>query len=554
MAVSDDRLPVELDARRHSDRPQAVGDEHRLHRPSGASAPPKLGPNAGHQLARAERLDDVVVGPQVEADDLVRVAAARGEQDDRHIAVLAQPAADLQPVEAGQHDVEQDEVEAVRSRAAARALGPSAASVDTMAARARGTGAAAADLGVVVDDQDRRRPAISPITCGRLTHRSQAPIAIRITPSTTCSGRSQRTTARASSLRPNLANQPEDAAAGARSPRRTRRRTRAGARRRRASARRRRCRSGTARSRGGRSARRGGRTGSEPANGPARPRAAGDGWGSRANGFRPREQDDPRGAMRSEVGDRHAAAQDRAQARARGAPAPRRWRPCRPRRPARPGPPPPPGDGRARAARLPPAAPTLRRGQVGEECRIERQDAGGDRRADARRQRAIGQLAHRLSRPRSRAISCSALRVPRPNSSGRTVPSRSMTISGVRRRIRGSDPEAVLEQPVEGRIGHREMPVEALPVGIGGEILGRLGQVDVERDRRERRVALVRSHDLVLLRAAVAAPHRHGLDEHRAASDASSASVKVCATAHVGQDDREQRVLGRLAGGSRGRR
>ena len=44
---------------------------------------PEHRPDAGDQLARAERLHDVVVGPELEAGHPVGLVPARGEHDDR---------------------------------------------------------------------------------------------------------------------------------------------------------------------------------------------------------------------------------------------------------------------------------------------------------------------------------------------------------------------------------------------------------------------------------------------------------------------------------------
>ena len=64
-----------------------------------------------HQLAQAERLGQVVVGAELEADDLVDLVVARGQDEDRHLgAGRAQAAQDLEPVDARQADVEHDEV------------------------------------------------------------------------------------------------------------------------------------------------------------------------------------------------------------------------------------------------------------------------------------------------------------------------------------------------------------------------------------------------------------------------------------------------------------
>ena len=57
-----------------------------------------------------ERLGDVVVGAEIEALGLVGRRALGGQQDDRHRAALAQLAHDLDAVEVGHDDVEQDDV------------------------------------------------------------------------------------------------------------------------------------------------------------------------------------------------------------------------------------------------------------------------------------------------------------------------------------------------------------------------------------------------------------------------------------------------------------
>ncbi len=74
------------------------------------------GVHAGDELGGRERLDDVVVGSEAEADHAVGLLAARRQQDHGHVAVLAQPRHHLQPVEAGQHHVEHDEVGPVLER------------------------------------------------------------------------------------------------------------------------------------------------------------------------------------------------------------------------------------------------------------------------------------------------------------------------------------------------------------------------------------------------------------------------------------------------------
>ena len=67
--------------------------------------------HAGHQLAHGKGLGDVVVRADLQAEDLVLLLLAGGENDDRHIVALgAQSAADVKAHHLRHHHVEQDEV------------------------------------------------------------------------------------------------------------------------------------------------------------------------------------------------------------------------------------------------------------------------------------------------------------------------------------------------------------------------------------------------------------------------------------------------------------
>ena len=75
--------------------------------------PAKHRADAGDQLARAERLGHIIVGAGLEAADPVALLAARGQHHDRHVGgrrAAAQAAADLDPADALDHPVEQDDV------------------------------------------------------------------------------------------------------------------------------------------------------------------------------------------------------------------------------------------------------------------------------------------------------------------------------------------------------------------------------------------------------------------------------------------------------------
>ncbi len=70
---------------------------------------PEDGLHARDQLARVERLRHVVVRADFEADDLVDVLVARRQHQDRDVGLLADAAADLDPVDVRQHQVEHDQ-------------------------------------------------------------------------------------------------------------------------------------------------------------------------------------------------------------------------------------------------------------------------------------------------------------------------------------------------------------------------------------------------------------------------------------------------------------
>src|ERR1700688_1615590 len=97
-----------------------------------------------HHLARAERRADVVGGAQLDADDAVQLLAAGGDHDDRQPAgerIALEHPRQLEAVDAGQHQVEQDEVRVV-----------AADGVDAGVAAARGLDVEALLLEVVLQD------------------------------------------------------------------------------------------------------------------------------------------------------------------------------------------------------------------------------------------------------------------------------------------------------------------------------------------------------------------------------------------------------------------
>ena len=134
----------------------AVGVEsqvahHQVGAPSrGAAAQQRA--HAGQQLLALEGLDQIVVGPGVEPRHARLERVARGEDEDGHVALLAQPAADLHAVELGQAQVEHDRVGLEVVRLVERGL-TVARDADLVALLVEGTAEHAGDIGVVLDNQ-----------------------------------------------------------------------------------------------------------------------------------------------------------------------------------------------------------------------------------------------------------------------------------------------------------------------------------------------------------------------------------------------------------------
>ena len=81
--------------------------------------------DAGDQFPDAERLDDVVVGAELQTDDAVHLGVFGREKQDRHVGsvagrVCAQRPADLEAVLFRHEDVKDDEIPAARASPAAR--------------------------------------------------------------------------------------------------------------------------------------------------------------------------------------------------------------------------------------------------------------------------------------------------------------------------------------------------------------------------------------------------------------------------------------------------
>jgi len=91
------------------ERGRAIGGADRLR--GGLAAQHRVDP--GQQFARVEGFCEIVVGAHLEAKDAVDIFAARGQHDDRRLRFGADFSAQAQAVLAGQHDVEDQQIDAV---------------------------------------------------------------------------------------------------------------------------------------------------------------------------------------------------------------------------------------------------------------------------------------------------------------------------------------------------------------------------------------------------------------------------------------------------------
>jgi len=111
-------------------------------------------PDAGRKLVGVERLRDVVIGAEVEALGLVGRGALGREQDDRHRALLAELAHDLDSVEVRHDDIEKDDVGADLLRLGESVL-PARRGDDPEALLAQGNRDELGDPGLVIGDEDQ---------------------------------------------------------------------------------------------------------------------------------------------------------------------------------------------------------------------------------------------------------------------------------------------------------------------------------------------------------------------------------------------------------------
>src|SRR4051812_43174860 len=128
-----------------------VADFQRGGAPRGAAA--QQGPDPRQQLLALEGLRQVVVGAAVEAGHPVLGLGAGGQHQDRHVAVAAQAAADLDSVEARQPEVEHDQV-GHEPGGDVEGLDPVGRGADFVALVAERAAEDVGDVDVVLDDED----------------------------------------------------------------------------------------------------------------------------------------------------------------------------------------------------------------------------------------------------------------------------------------------------------------------------------------------------------------------------------------------------------------
>ena len=83
------------------------------------------GADAGNHLARAERLGNVIVAAEFEADDAVDLVGTGGQEQDRDVGLPAQTAADVETADIGQADIEDDQIVVCLRPSSASASAPS---------------------------------------------------------------------------------------------------------------------------------------------------------------------------------------------------------------------------------------------------------------------------------------------------------------------------------------------------------------------------------------------------------------------------------------------
>ena len=116
--------------------------------------------HAGHDLGQAEGLRHVVVSARTERVDLVLDRVLRGQEQDRGlVATLAEPAADLDPLDVGEHPVEDDQVR-IEAGDGGERFAPRRRLLDLESLVSQSRRDGVDDRRLVVDDEDPRSLAV----------------------------------------------------------------------------------------------------------------------------------------------------------------------------------------------------------------------------------------------------------------------------------------------------------------------------------------------------------------------------------------------------------
>jgi len=133
-------------------RDRSEGDDRLL--AAARARPSQDGLDPRGQLARRERLGDIVVGSDLEPGDAIGHVVTGREHDHRHLAT--DPAAHLEPVDSGQPDVEHDQRDRMPAELRQGVL-PRPHPQDLVAIALEVGADQRADVRLVLDDHDFRR-------------------------------------------------------------------------------------------------------------------------------------------------------------------------------------------------------------------------------------------------------------------------------------------------------------------------------------------------------------------------------------------------------------
>ena len=157
LAAEVDGLAADVDfAPLHVDDEVAGADGRRFGGGRCSRGAAEDGFDAGDDFAWVEGFGDVVIGTELQPDDFVDVVVAGGEHQDGEIGVVASShaAADVPAVDAGQHQVEDEQVDGRDASRRRRAVSPSAGFFDGEVLLLEVHTQECADVVFVIDDED----------------------------------------------------------------------------------------------------------------------------------------------------------------------------------------------------------------------------------------------------------------------------------------------------------------------------------------------------------------------------------------------------------------